>query len=106
MMHNPAHPGETIKAFCIEPLELTITSAAKALGVHRKTLSELLNGKSGISPDMAIRLSKAFNTTAESWLIQQAQYDLWIAKKHESKIKVHSLYTNGSCGNIATDLAA
>ncbi|MBM2838805.1 MAG: plasmid maintenance system antidote protein, family [Deltaproteobacteria bacterium] len=71
MMHNPPHPGEVIKELCIEPLGVSITDAAKALGVSRKTLSELLNGHSGISPEMAVRLSIAFNTTPESWLTQQ-----------------------------------
>ena len=97
-MHNPAHPGEVIKELCLEPLGLTVTEAAKALGVHRKTLSELLNGKSGISPEMAIRLSKAFNTTAESWLIQQAQYDLWQTRQRESEIKVDVLYKSSTHG--------
>jgi len=79
VMHNPPHPGETIKELCIEPLGLTVTDAAKGLGVSRKTLSALLNGRFGISPEMAIRLSKAFGGSAESWLIQQSQYDLWQA---------------------------
>jgi len=78
-MHNPPHPGEVIRELCLEPLGITVTAAAKALGIARKTLSQLLNGKSGITPDMAIRLSIAFNTTPESWLDQQMQYDLWKA---------------------------
>ena len=88
VMHNPPHPGETIKELCIEPLSLTVTDAAKGLGVSRKTLSALLNGRFGISPEMAIRLSKAFGGSAESWLIQQSQYDLWQALQNESKIQV------------------
>ena len=80
MMHNPPHPGKVVKELCIMPLELTVTSAAKKLGVSRKALSELLNGHSGISPEMALRLAKAFDTTAESWLLQQAHYDLSKAK--------------------------
>jgi addiction module HigA family antidote len=75
-MHNPPHPGEVIRELCIEPLNLTVTEAANHLGVSRKALSELLNGHSGISADMAIRLSKAFGGSAESWLRQQMQYDL------------------------------
>lgn len=75
-MHNPPHPGEIIRKDCLEPLDLTVTEAAEGLGVSRKHLSELLNGHAGISPDMAIRLSKAFGGSAESWLIQQMQYDL------------------------------
>jgi len=75
-MHNPPHPGEVLRALCLDPLGLTVTQAAAALGVSRKTLSSILNGRSGISAEMAIRLSIAFNTTAESWLLQQLQYDL------------------------------
>jgi antitoxin HigA-1 len=76
-IYNPPHPGEVIRELCLEPLGLSVTAAARALGVTRKTLSELLNGKSGISPEMAIRLAFAFKTTPESWLIQQMQYDRW-----------------------------
>jgi addiction module HigA family antidote len=79
-MHNPPHPGDIIKEFCIEPLHLTVTSAAGSLGVTRKTLSMLLNKKSGISPEMALRLSKVFGRTPEGWLRLQLQYDLWKAK--------------------------
>lgn len=88
VMHNPPHPGEAIRELCIEPLGLTVTDAAKGLGVSRKTLSALLNGHFGISPEMAIRLSKGFGGSAESWLIQQTQYDLWQALKNENNIKV------------------
>jgi addiction module HigA family antidote len=77
VMHNPPHPGEIIREFCIEPLGLTITDAAKAIGVTRKTLSALLNGRSGISPEMALRLSKVFGRSPEGWLKLQLQYDLW-----------------------------
>ena len=78
-MHNPPHPGEVLKTLCLEPLNLSITETAKALGVSRKTLSAILNGRAGISPEMAVRLSIAFGTSAESWLTQQTQYDLWHA---------------------------
>jgi len=88
LMHNPPHPGETIRRQCLEPLELTVTKAAEGLGVSRNTLSMLLNGRLGISPDMAIRLSWAFGGSPESWLEQQMQYDLWHAKKHARKLKV------------------
>jgi antitoxin HigA-1 len=88
VMHNPPHPGIIIRELCIKPLNLTVTDAAKGLGVSRKTLSALLNGHFGISPDMAIRLSMAFGGSAESWLIQQAQYDLWHAKQKSGDIKV------------------
>ncbi|MGA2936290.1 MAG: HigA family addiction module antitoxin [Syntrophobacteraceae bacterium] len=80
-MHNPPHPGEIIREQCIEPLGLTITAAAKGLGVTRKALSELVNGHSGVSPEMAIRLSKAFGSSPETWLRLQLQYDLWRAKR-------------------------
>ena len=90
-MHNPPHPGEILREFCIEPLDLSVTRAAEALGVSRKTLSAILNGRAGISPEMAIRLSKAFDTTAESWLNQQVQYDLWIAEQHTKDIEVEHL---------------
>lgn len=75
-MKNPPHPGGVVRHDCIEPLGLTITKAAAALGVTRTTLSELVNGRRGISPEMAVRLSKVFGGSAESWLLQQAQYDL------------------------------
>ncbi len=81
-MHNPPHPGEIIKEFCIESLDLTVTKAAESLGVTRKTFSMLLNGKSGISPEMALRLSKVFGRTPEGWLRLQLQYDLWKSKQN------------------------
>jgi addiction module HigA family antidote len=88
VMHNPPHPGKVIKELCLLPLGLSVTETAKGLGVSRKTLSALLNGHAGISPEMAIRLSKAFGGSAESWLIQQTQYDLWQAMQNEKEIKV------------------
>ena len=87
-MYNPPHPGEVIHELCIEPLGLSVTAAAKGLGVSRKALSELLNGKTGISTVMAIRLSKAFGGSPESWLQQQMQYDLWKNRRRARKIKV------------------
>ena len=92
LMHNPPHPGEVIKELCLEPLNLTITDAAKGLGISRKTLSSILNGKAGISPEMAVRLSIAFNTSSESWLNQQSQYDLWQAEQHRKELDVSHLY--------------
>ena len=91
-MYNPPHPGEIIREFCLEPLELSVTATAEALGVSRKTLSSILNGHAGISPEMALRLSIAFDTTPESWLNQQVHYDLWLAKKDGKSIKVKKLY--------------
>lgn len=87
-MHNPPHPGEILRGLCLEPLGLSVTDTAKALGVSRKTLSAVLNGRAGISPEMAVRLSIAFDTTAESWLNQQIQYDLWLAEKRRKSLKV------------------
>ncbi len=80
-MHNPPHPGEILKSLCLEPLGLSVTDAAEALGVSRKTLSSILNGRASISPEMAVRLSIAFDTNAESWLKQQTQFDLWHAEQ-------------------------
>ena len=90
-MHNPPHPGEVLKELCIEPLNLTVTEAAAALGVSRKTLSSILNCRAGISPEMAIRLGKAFDTSPESWLNQQMQYDLWQAEQAIGTIEVKRL---------------
>ncbi len=81
MMHNPPHPGEILRADYLEPLELSVTKAAAALGVTRKTLSAVLNERAGISPIMAHRLSKALDTTPEFWINLQAQYDLWQARE-------------------------
>ena len=90
-MQNPPHPGEVLRELCLEPLGLSVTRAAEALGVSRKTLSAILNERAGISPEMAIRLSKAFGTSAESWLNQQVQYDLWVTEKSLGRIKVKRL---------------
>jgi len=90
-MHNPPHPGEVLKGLCLEPLGLTVTDAARALGVSRKTLSGIVNGRVGISPEMAVRLSLALDTTAESWLAQQLQYDLWRAEQKRAKLRVKRL---------------
>ena len=90
-MHNPPHPGEILRELCLNPLGLSVTEAARALGVARKTLSSILNGRSGISPEMAIRLGKAFNTSPESWLNQQVQYDLWQAEQRSPNLQVKNL---------------
>jgi len=91
LMFNPPHPGEVIRELCLEPLGISVTAAAKGLGVSRKTLSALLNGRAGVSPEMAIRLSIAFDTSAESWLNQQSQYDLWRAEQRRGELKVSKL---------------
>src|SRR5260370_12870572 len=93
-MHNRPHPGEVLKKLCLEPLGLSVSKAAKALGVSRSALSNLLHGRTGITPEMAMRLSIAFDTTAESWMNQQVQYDLWQARQHRGKFHVTRL-SNG-----------
>ena len=90
-MHNPPHPGEVLRELCLEPLGLSVTQAARALGVSRKTLSSILNGRAGISPEMAVRLSIAFSATAESWLRQQVQYDLARAEPKRRSLQVKKL---------------
>jgi addiction module HigA family antidote len=87
-MKNPTHPGNVVRHDCLEPLGLSVTAGAKALGVSRQALNNVVNGRSGISPEMAIRLSKAFGSTPETWLRMQLAYDLAAARKNESKIKV------------------
>ena len=91
-MKNPAHPGRIIRNACLEPLGLSVTEGAKILGVSRQALNNVINGKAGISPEMAIRLTKAFGSTAETWLRMQLAYDLAEARKDESKIKVRRQY--------------
>ena len=87
-MKNPVHPGRILLHDCLKPLGLSVTEGARILGVTRQTLNNVIHGKSGISPRMAIRLSKAFGSNAETWLRMQLAYDLAQARKHESKIKV------------------
>ena len=90
-MHQPPHPGEILRELCLLPLQLSVTEAAESLGVSRNTLSAILNGRAGISAEMAIRLSIAFNTTSESWLRQQMQHDLWIAERSRKRLRVRKL---------------
>jgi addiction module HigA family antidote len=91
-MKNPPHPGRSIRTACLEPLGLSVTEGARILGVTRQALNNVLHAKSGISPQMAIRLSKAFGSTPETWLRMQLAYDLAQARKDESKIKVRRQY--------------
>lgn len=91
MMYDPPHPGEIIRKDCIEPLNLTVTEAAEGLGVSRQQLSAVLNGRSGVSPEMAIRLSKGFGGSAESWLRQQMQNGLWKAHQEVDKMDIDPL---------------
>lgn len=90
-MHNPPHPGEIIKGLWLEPMGISITSASQALGVSRKTLSKIINGNSSITPEMAVRLSIAFGTSAESWMGHQVAYDLWQIQQHKEPLDVKSL---------------
>jgi addiction module HigA family antidote len=94
-MKNPPHPGELVKQECIEALEMSVTDAADALGVTRQALSNLINGQSGISPEMAIRLEKAFGGTAEGWLKLQLAHDLATARKNIARIKVRRVAAYG-----------
>jgi addiction module HigA family antidote len=87
-MKNPVHPGRVVRSACLEALGLSVTDGAKLLGVTRQALNNVINGKSGISPEMAIRLTKAFGSTAETWLKMQLAYDLGDARKNEHRIKV------------------
>ncbi len=91
-MKHPSHPGHIVRDLCLEPLKLSVTAAADALGVSRVSLSELLNGKNGLSPEMAYRLSRAFGSTPEFWLRLQMAYDLAQAKKAASKLRVKRVY--------------
>ena len=88
LMKMPPHPGRIVRQECIAPLGLTVTAAAKGLDVTRKTLSELVNGRSGISPEMAVRLSRAFGGSPEMWLGLQMDYDLAQIEKKADKIRV------------------
>lgn len=90
-MKNPPHPGHSVRHDCIEPLGLTVTDAAIALGVSRQALNNLVNGKASISPDMAVRLAKAFGSSAETWLRMQFAYDLAQMQQRASTIKVKRL---------------
>ena len=103
-MKNPPHPGSFVFRHCIEPLGLSITDAAAALGVTRTTLSELVNGKRGISPEMAVRISKVFGGSAESWLTQQAHYDL--AHVRADRIKLRRLKRVASVDDFGRQLLA
>lgn len=94
MMHNPPHPGLIVKRTLLDGAHLSVTEAAKRLGVGRVTLSRLMNCKAGISPEMAVRLSLALNTSSEMWINMQAMYDLWQAEKKRKKLKVITIQTH------------
>jgi addiction module HigA family antidote len=95
-MHNPPHPGEILRELYMAPLDLSVTDVAKGIGVTRKSLSELLNGHSGVSPTMSIRLAEAFDTTPEHWLNLQQEYNLWKAQDEINRSKITHFYTSGS----------
>jgi len=90
-MYNPPHPGEIIKGLWLEPAKISITDAAKALAVSRKTLSKIINGKGNVTPEMAVRLSIALGASPESWMGHQVAYDLWQVEQHKSELGVHVL---------------
>jgi addiction module HigA family antidote len=92
---NRTHPGEIIKHDCLQPLSLSITDAAKVLGVTRPTISKLVNGRASVSPEMAIRLAKAFGSTPEFWLRLQLNYDLAQIKARADEIKVERYRPDG-----------
>ncbi len=92
-LHNPPHPGEIVRWDCLEPLGLSVTRAAQGLGVTRQALSDLVNGKAGVSVEMSIRLSLAFGSTPETWLAMQTAYDLWQARNKAGQIKVERFTT-------------
>jgi antitoxin HigA-1 len=87
-MHNPPHPGEIIKGLWLDPMDISITDAAEAMGVSRKTLSKIVNGKGSVTPEMAVRLSIALGSSPESWLGHQAAYDLWQIEQQAEKFNV------------------
>ena len=90
-MVDPPHPGGVVKRECLEPLGLSVTKAAQGLGVSRQALSELVNEKTAVSVEMAIRLSKAFGSSPETWLGLQTAYDLWQARERASQLQVTRL---------------
>ena len=92
-LQNPPHPGEVVKWDCLEPLGLSVTRAAQGLGVTRQALSDLVNGKAGVSVEMSIRLSLAFGSTPETWLAMQTAYDLWQARDRAGQLNVERFAT-------------
>ncbi len=94
-MHNPPHPGEILSGLWLNPMGLSVTKAALALGVSRKTLSKIVNGNSGISPEMAFRLSITFGGSPESWMGHQVAYDLWQVEQHKHELNIKPLLVQG-----------
>jgi antitoxin HigA-1 len=89
-MHNPPHPGEIIRGLCLDAFGLSVTEAASGLGITRKTLSAILNGRAGVSPEMSLRLAKAFGSTPDHWLRIQNAYDLWQLRQKAKSLRVKS----------------
>ena len=87
MMHNPAHPGEIIRTICLEPKGISVADAAEWLGISRKTLYKIINGKGAVTPEMALRLELVFGSTAQTWLNMQTTYDLWLLKDKRKALK-------------------
>lgn len=92
MMHNPPHPGDSILDLCLKPLDMSITSAAAHLGISRKHLSNVIHGRASVSPELAIRLAKAFGGSAETWVRLQAAYDVWQALEKADSIVVQPVH--------------
>ena len=101
MIHKPKHPGLMVKSLCLEPLNLSVTQAAKLLKISRPNLSKLINGHLNISPEMAVRLSIVFNTSEEIWINLQANYDLWKAQKVKNKLRLQA-FVHKSTNTLAT----
>ena len=91
-MHNPPHPGEIIKGLWLDPMGVSITEAAQAMAISRKTLSKIVNGRGRVTPEIAVRLSLALGSSAESWLSHQAAYDLWELEQHPDNVRVVPLF--------------
>ena len=98
-MHNPPHPGEIIRWECLQPLGLTVTRAAQGLGVTRQAFSNLVNERAGVSVDMAIRLSRAFGSTPETWLGMQMAHDLWAARERNADLHVERFVPQPDAGD-------
>lgn len=95
-LKNPSHPGRVVRDSCLEPLGLTVTAAAEALGVSRQALSNLVNGRASLSAEMAVRLSKAFGSSPETWIRLQAGYDIAQTHKWEDEIEVEPYKLNSA----------
>jgi addiction module HigA family antidote len=101
MIHEPKRPGKMVKSLCLEPLQLSVSQAAKLLKISRPTFSKLINGHLNITPKMAMRLAIVFNTSEELWINLQAGYDLWLARKARPKLKLSPFVTNDQFRNCA-----